>query len=82
MEKSHHSENRKKLDSEIRELQGKIARMEEDSVKTSMDLSKKIEELESKVRKYELEIEQWKNSQNLAQKRHDEEMKALEGSHK
>ncbi len=70
------------MDSEIRELQAKIARMEEDSVKTSMDLSKKIEELESKVRKYELEIEQWKNSQNLAQKRHDEEMKALEGSHK
>ena len=63
-------------------MQAKISSFEEGKVKSNLESSNRIEELESKIRKLEFEKEQLVDSVETLKKRHEDEIKALETSHR
>ena len=70
------------MESELRELQTKVLKLEELKTTSSTDHLSLIRELETKVRKLELERDQLIMSQESLKKRHKDEMNSLEISHK
>ena len=72
----------KSLEAELRTLYSKVSELEQGKTKVELESSKKIEDLEEKVRKLEMENDHLNNSQDMLKKRHADEMKALESSHK
>ena len=77
-----HEKNRLSLETELRDLQAKISSFEEGKLKSNLESTSRIEELENKIRKLELEKDQLVNSQEMLKKRHEDEIKAMENSHK
>ena len=63
-------------------MQLKISSFEEGKLKSNLESTNRIEELENKIRKLEFEKEQLVNSQEMLKKRHEDEIKAMENSHK
>eukprot|EP00112_Aurelia_sp_Birch-Aquarium-sp1_P002128 Seg1231.9 transcript_id=Seg1231.9/GoldUCD/mRNA.D3Y31 product="Fas-binding factor 1" protein_id=Seg1231.9/GoldUCD/D3Y31 len=80
--KSQSEKDRLSLETELRDLQAKISSFEEGKVKSSLESTNRIEELENKIRKLEFEKEQLLNSQEMLKKRHEDEIKAMENSFK
>lgn len=70
------------LESELRELQDKVLKIEEVKSTSTTDYSSRIRDMESKVRKLELERDQLLLTQESLRQRHKDELNALEISHK
>ena len=72
----------KSLEAELRTLYSKVSELEEGKIRVELESSKKIEDFEEKVRKLEMENDHLNSSQDMIKKRHADEIKALESSHK
>ncbi|XP_065065878.1 fas-binding factor 1-like isoform X1 [Rhopilema esculentum] len=75
-------QDRRSLESELRDLQSKISTIEDGKIKRDIEASKKIEDLENEIRKLKNEKEVLISSQELSRKRHEEERRASENSYK
>lgn len=80
--KSHNEKEIRSLDSELRTLQAKVKEMEEKDLRAKLDSVKRIEDLEEQKRKQEAENDHLNSSKELLKKRHAEEMKTTENSHR
>ena len=72
----------KSLEAELQTLYSKLSEAEGSRVKAELESSKKIQDLEEKVRKLEIEKEHFNSSQDMLKRRHSDELKAIESSHK
>lgn len=70
------------VESELKELQQKILKMEEVSSHNTTDYQSTIRDLETKLRKLELENNEMKLSRDNLTRRHKDEIEELEKSHK
>ena len=72
----------KSLETELRSMYSKVSEMGEGKTRVQLESSKRIEDLQEKVMKLELENDHLKSSQEVLKDRHNNEIKAVESSHK
>ena len=72
----------KSLEAELRNMYSKVSEMGEGKTRVELESSKRIEDLQEKVMKLEMENDHLKRSQEILKNRHDNEITAVESSHK
>lgn len=70
------------MEKELAELQEKVRHNEEMKLRSNIEFTDKIRELENKLRALELEKDQLVASMEHLKQRHKQELDALEASHK
>ncbi|XP_028417313.1 fas-binding factor 1 homolog [Dendronephthya gigantea] len=74
--------NKENFGVELKEMIGKIQDVENEKYKVEMDMANKLAELETKIRRLEVENDSLKQSLELNKERNKEEISAIQNSHR